>query len=398
MRFVPNAGAPLNRSLKNRKPLIAIAFAGLAEAILLSGCGTPGAPQPPSLKLPERVTDLTAVRAGNNVVLHWTNPKKTTDHLLMQGSIKAAVCRREGSGNCLPAGEISVAPSKDGEFRETLPAPLAGGAPRELDYFIELKSPKGRSAGLSNSAPVLAGQAPGAIGGLSAEVRADGVALGWSPDQSDSQIGEQTSPRTGGVRLHRKLLNPPAATEKKQQSGPMAPATEPVLRDLFVDAPKDGQPTGALDKTAHFGEIYEYTAQRVVEVSTNGVDGKKSLELAGEISAPIRVDVVDTFPPSVPRGLVAVPVPDEKTIDLSWQPDTEEDLAGYIVYRAESDGEWKRISGPQPLEGPAFRDQTVAAGHSYRYAVSAIDLTGHESKRSVEAQEAMPESEPNPNE
>jgi hypothetical protein len=383
MRFVPNAGAALNRSLKNRKPLIAIAFAGLAEAILLSGCGTPGAPQPPSLKLPERVTDLTAVRAGNTVVLHWTNPKKTTDHLLMQGSIKAAVCRREGAGNCLPAGEISVAPGKDGEFRETLPAPLASGAPRELDYFVELKSPKGRSAGLSNSAPVLAGAAPGAVSALAAEIRADGVALRWAEGENS------------GVRLHRKLLNPPAP-DKKQQSGPMTPATEPVLRDLFVDAPKDGQPTGALDRTAHFGEVYEYSAQRVVQVSIDGPDGKKSLELAGEISAPIRVDVVDTFPPAVPRGLVAVPVPDEKTIDLSWQPDTEEDLAGYIVYRAESDGEWKRISGPQPLEGPAFRDQTVAAGHSYRYAVSAIDLTGHESQRSVEAQESIPESEPNP--
>jgi hypothetical protein len=239
---------------------------------------------------------------------------------------------------------------------------------------------------------VLAGAAPGAIAGLSAEVHADGVALGWSPDQS----GEQSSRQTSAVRLHRKLLNPPApaATEKKQQSGPMAPATEPVLRDLFVDAPKDGQTTGALDKTAHFGEVYEYTAQRVVRVSVDGSDGKKSLELAGEISAPVRVDVADTFPPAVPRGLVAVLVPEEKTIDLSWQPDTEEDLAGYIVYRAGPDGEWKRISGPQPLEGPAFRDRSVEAGHSYRYAVSAIDLTSHESKRSAEAQESIPG--PNP--
>jgi fibronectin type 3 domain-containing protein len=83
-------------------------------------------------------------------------------------------------------------------------------------------------------------------------------------------------------------------------------------------------------------------------------------------------------------------VPEEKTIDLSWQPDTEEDLAGYIVYRAESDGDWKRISGAQPLTGPAYRDAAVEAGHSYRYAVSAIDLTGHESKRSAEAQETVP--------
>ncbi len=383
MRFVPNAGVAVSRPPKSRKLLIALVFAGFGSAILLSGCGTPGAPQPPSLKLPERVTDLNAVRAGNSVVLHWTSPRKTTDHLLIKDAIKAAVCRREASGNCAPAGEVSVAPGASGEFQETLPAALASGAPRELNYFVELKSPKGRSAGLSNAAPVLAGAAPGPIAGLSAEVRADGVALRWA--------GEQTS----GVRLHRKLLNPPAP-DKKQQSGPMAPATEPVLRDLFVEVSAESQPTGALDKTARFGETYEYTAQRVIQVSLDTPDGKKSLELAGETSAPIRVAVVDTFPPAVPRGLVAVLVPEEKTIDLSWQPDTEEDLAGYIVYRASSDGAWKRISGPQPLEGPAFRDPSVEAGQRYRYAVSAVDLTGHESKRSAEAQEAIPESQTNP--
>jgi len=388
---VPNADMALDRVPINRKLLTGMAFAGFHVAFLLSGCGIPGAPQSPSLKLPERVTDLTAVRAGNSVVLNWTSPKKTTDHLLIQGSVKAAVCRRagkgDGAGSCVKAGEVSVAPGVIGEFRETLPAALVTGEPRELDYFVELKSPKGRSAGLSNPAVVLAGAAPRAISGLSAEVRADGVALRWSPGESGGQ--------SVGVRLHRKLLNPPVP-EKKQQSGPMAPAAEPVLRDLFVEAPTDGQPTGALDKTAHFGEVYEYTAQGVTRVSIDGPDGKKSMELAGDISAPIRVDVVDTFPPAVPRGLVAVLAPEEKTIDLSWQPDTEEDLAGYIVYRAASDGEWKRISGPKPLEGPAFRDPSVEAGHSYRYAVSAIDLTGHESKRSAEAQEALPESGPTP--
>jgi hypothetical protein len=39
---------------------------------------------------------------------------------------------------------------------------------------------------------------------------------------------------------------------------------------------------------------------------------------------------------------------------------------------------------------PAYRDTTVEPGHRYRYAVSAIDLTGHESKRSAEAEEPVP--------
>jgi len=311
------------------------------------------------------------------VSLSWTMPRKTTDHLLIKAPVKVAVCRKEGTGSCRPAGEVSVEPGANGEFHETLPVDLAAGKPRSLDYFVELKSPKGRSAGLSNFAAILAGAAPPPIAGLSAEVRADGVALQWRGEAATL------------VRLHRKLLTP-HAPEVKPEGGPIKPSPEPELRDLLVEPPAAGEKMGALDATAHFGEVYEYAAQRVVRVVLEGGDGSKTLEMDGKVSAPIRVEVIDTFPPAVPLGLVAVLVPEERTIDLSWQPDTDQDLAGYIVYRSEAEKDWQRVSGPQPLTGSAYRDASIEPGHSYRYSVSAIDLTGHESKRSVWAQESVP--------
>src|SRR5438105_8681665 len=47
---------------------------------LSAGCGTVGAPQPPSLHLPEPVRDLRASRKGDRVTLTWTQPTETTDH------------------------------------------------------------------------------------------------------------------------------------------------------------------------------------------------------------------------------------------------------------------------------------------------------------------------------
>src|SRR5437660_12594656 len=47
---------------------------------LLAGCGTVGAPQPPSRQLPEPVRDLRASRKGDKVTLTWTQPTETTDH------------------------------------------------------------------------------------------------------------------------------------------------------------------------------------------------------------------------------------------------------------------------------------------------------------------------------
>ena len=350
-----------------------IAAAATLALLGLSGCGTPGAPQPPSLKLPEVVADLTAARAGDSVTLNWTMPRKTTDHLPLKGQIPVSICWRAGTGNCQPLGQTSEAPEAKAEFQVSLPTLLATGDPRPISLFVELKSPKGRSAGLSNGAPILAGAAPGAVSGLSAEVRADGVALHWSGGTTEL------------VRLHRKLLTP-AATPATAQTGPLKPQQEPVLRDLLVEGLPTGHAPGALDHTARFGEVYEYTAQSLIRVQEKG----SAMELAGANSAPVRVNVIDTFPPAVPQGLAAVYVPEQKTIDLSWEPDTEEDLAGYIVYRADPGGEWKRISGAQPLVGAAYRDTAAEPGHSYRYAIGAIDQLGHESKRSAEAAESVP--------
>src|SRR5438094_104454 len=53
---------------------------GILSLAFLAGCGTPGAPQPPSLHLPEPVRDLRASRKGDKVTLTWTQPTETTDH------------------------------------------------------------------------------------------------------------------------------------------------------------------------------------------------------------------------------------------------------------------------------------------------------------------------------
>jgi hypothetical protein len=272
-----------------------------------------------------------------------------------------------------------VEPGKPASYTVTLPGPLAAGEPRPISYFVELLNKKDRSAGQSNAATVLAGKAPGAIEGLRAEVRKQGVVLNWTPDNEKAV-----------VRLDRKLRTSPSEkSQPKSEQGPLAPEPEPVNLTLLVEA---GTEQGrAIDKTAHFNESYEYRAQRVVRIDVNG----KTLELAGEVSPPIDVDVKNVFPPAVPAGLAAVASAGGDglgpSIDLNWQPDAEPDLVGYIVYRREDGGAWQRISPATPAIEPAFHDAQVQAGHTYRYAVSAVDKIGHESERSAEAEETVPQ-------
>jgi hypothetical protein len=344
----------------------------LAAVWALAGCGTPGAPQPPSLNLPERVADLTASRAGNQVALTWTMPKRNTDKLLLKGNVTVRVCR----GDCGASSvNIEAAPGANAAYTDTLPAELTAGAPRPLSYFVELRNRNGRSAGPSNAVVVLAGVAPAPVAGLSAEVRKDGMALRWTPIAQDSST----------VRLHRKLLTPPAA---KPHEGLLAPQPEPVEQSLIVEA--GSQAGRGLDKNIRFGQSYEYRAQRVARVTVDG----KTLELAGPLSAPLRVEARDIFPPDTPTALAAVATTVENgsapAIDLSWQPVSDADLSGYIVYRRETEPLWQRISPSEPLIAPAFRDSQVQPGHSYRYAVTGISQSGHESARSAEAEESVP--------
>jgi hypothetical protein len=362
----------------NDSARISALTAAALSIVALTGCGMPGAPLPPSLNLPNRVADLTAIRTGNEVRLAWTVPTKNTDKLLLKAPVAARICRNQaGASGCSAIAMLQLAPGVAAAYTDALPPELAAGLPRPLTYFVELDNRKGRAAGLSNPAPVLAGQAPGAVENLSAKMRRDGIVLRWTASPSDAST----------IRLVRTLVTPP--TQKPEQ-GPLAPPAEPLQRNLLVESSRSGR---ALDAEIRFGRTYEYRAQRLARVTVDG----KTVELAGSLSAPIRIAAINLFPPAVPKELAAVATIGQAgsgpAIDLNWQPNVEADLAGYIVYRreaGETNNSWRRISSAQPVVGPGFHDPDVQPGHTYTYAVSAIDQDGHESARSTSAQETVP--------
>jgi hypothetical protein len=351
-----------------------LAQAAIATCLLAVGCGMPGAPQPPSLNLPQPVHDLRAVRTGDEVSLAWTMPRRNTDQLLLKDSLRVKICRSEGhDATCSSAGQVTLAPSAPGVFTEQIPAALVAGSPRALAYFVQVENLRGKSAGPSNLAHVVAGQAPPPVTAFQAEVRKAGVVLHWTP-----VAGDATS-----VRLERRLLTPHL---EKKKTDPFEAPPEPATQNLLITARvAEGR---ALDRTPRFGESYEYRAQRVARVTVDD----QTLELAGAPSNAINVDVRDVFPPDAPQGLAAVAGAPESgaVVDLNWQPGTEADVAGYVVYRREADGAWQRVSPAKPLPAPAFHDATVRPGHTYRYVVTAVDQGNRESPRSAETEENVP--------
>ena len=335
----------------------------LAALLFAAGCGSPGAPQPPSLNLPEKVLNLAAARSGNIVTLTWIMPRRNTDKLLLKGQIAAHLCRRPLNGPCQSIADLSFDPGAEASFRETLPPELTIGPARLLTYFVEVRNRSGHSVGFSNEAYSAAGVAPLPIRDFSAQPQSTGVLFRWQQGSNSPQIK---------LRLHRTLVEKAA---NPRTTGRDLNSKEPAETELIASIA--GKPH-ALDASALPDHIYSYTAEFLDRLTLDG----NPVDLSGPATAPIRVNTRDVFPPDPPEGLYAIANNAEHSLDLSWTPNTEPDLAGYFVYRSRNDEKWQRISGDKPLPGPAWRDLAPPAG-GVKYAVTAIDFSGNESARSA---------------
>jgi hypothetical protein len=362
--------------------------AGLTAFLSLTiGCASPGNPRPPSLNLPEIVTDLTAQRIGDQVELHWTTPTRTADGIDIKGNITAELCRQTNfasspASSCSPLHPFAATPGASHAI-DPLPAPLTADAPTLLAYRLQIFNTAGRSAGLSSPAFTAAGAAPPPVQQLHATPTRDGAIIEWQPQTTTSL-----------VELDRTLIGPPkdsAPTPAKPKS-PLQ-LTPPNPTEVHLKTPTDQRDAGGTtDSSARKGEAYAYTAQRVHSVTLNG----HHLELRSPISSPVTLTLNDTFPPQSPTGLVAVPAGTGASIDLSWEPGTETDLAGYHVYRQELTASNQPLESSQrltqtPVTGPAFHDATAVAGHHYAYRVTAIDAPGNESAPSAPVLETATE-------
>jgi hypothetical protein len=368
----------------------AFASAGL---LVLAGCALAANPQPPTLWLPEPVRDLSAVRVGNEVHLHWTMPKNTTDKVALKGDQKAHICWTAGAApvpgkspaspmpssglpGCTTVGDAVFPPQMSADFTAKLPADLTTGAPRVVSFFVELQNEPGKTAGPSNPAWIATGTAPAAAMDLSVTTQAGGPVLHW----------QKAAPEADTVlRIHRTLITPPGAAKPSESAGTPPPQEQTLEVDLSTSDP--GQ---AIDRDAALDHVYRYKVERVLRVTLDS----HALEVAGPSSEPFTVDAKDTFPPAVPSGLAIVADEQGHALDLSWNPDTDADLAGYVVYRRDvtaGAADAERISGKDLVVPPSFEDKAVAAGHRYAYSVSAVDRDGNESARCGEVEEGLPQ-------
>ncbi len=93
----------------------------------------------------------------------------------------------------------------------------------------------------------------------------------------------------------------------------------------------------------------------------------------------------DTFAPAAPRSLAVIA--GSGVINLIWDANSERDLAGYIVLRAEAPGDTLQPITQEPVAAATYRDATVKPGVRYVYSVVAVDRAGNRSAESNRQEE-----------
>jgi len=306
-----------------------------------------GNPMPPLANIPMAVRDLGAEQQGDAILAQFTLPTTTTENQPIRKTprldfrIGVGGSPFDASAWAAGATVVSGATYRNGVAHYAIPT--AAWAGKTATLAVRAIGANGKAAAWSNlvTLPVVA--PPEKPRNVRATDTAEGVHLTWEA-------------RGDGFRVFRRAgeeedFTQAAAAEQAQWT----------------------------DQAIEFGKAYTYRVQTMVKLA----GGREALS---DFSDTASATPQDVFPPAAPTGLGASTAPN--SIELTWNANTEATLGSYSVYRAAGPGAFEKIAEGVTL--PAYSDRKAAHGQSYRYAVTAVSRTSHESPRSETVETTLP--------
>jgi hypothetical protein len=320
--------------------LLTVRAGALAAVIcLLTGCGYIGSTLPPLANIPADPTDLAALQRGSTIYAHFKVPDLTTEQRPIKGDITLDL-RAGPAPNPWNLAQWSeqahqFAPQtvQDGVAQYQFPSLAWSG--KEITIAARVTAENGKSSNWSSLVTLPVAPPLPTPGDLIAEGAPKGVQLTWRG--------------TGRFRILRRAEGSPDYAE--------------------IGA---SETASFLDTTAEFGKQYSYEVQAFEDLGNHR-------EAQSDPTPARTVAYKDVFPPAAPAGLRATP--SASAIELSWDANSESDLAGYRVYRSVIGGAFEKIADVSEI--PTYSDKAVQAGKTYRYQITAVDKSGNESSRST---------------
>lgn len=165
-----------------------------------------------------------------------------------------------------------------------------------------------------------------------------------------------------------------------------------VYRSLAADGVFTALNGGAVVSTNEFldtdtveGTTFFY---KVSAVDTSNNESAMSAVVSGTRTPP-----PDTVAPNAPTGAGATGT--KAGMQITWDANSETDLAGYRVFRSTSlNGTYSLLNTGALVTGTAFTDGSAAVMTSYYYRIVAVDKSGNASVASASASAQRPYADP----
>jgi hypothetical protein len=176
----------------------------------------------------------------------------------------------------------------------------------------------------------------------------------------------------------------PASASAPDNAGadkPVAPPNEPSA----PNAPVRPLNAALLTTPAFSDPRVEFGTERCYIVRRVEMAGPVAIESAPSPHA--CVTPIDTFPPAAPKTVNLVAT--ASAVSLIWEPNTEGDLAGYLVLRGEAPDDKLAPLTPAPIGDAAYVDTSIRRNRTYVYEVIAVDKAGNKSEPSSRVEESI---------
>jgi hypothetical protein len=363
-------------------------LASLSTVLAFSlACGKKGDPTPPLPRGARAVSDLAVEQEGAEAVLTFSYPDRlltgapltdlaaievyrvvdatsaltaprggasglATDEAPAAGARRAAIAARQAEDAFYREAKpvASLEASSLGQYsrgasvvyRDPLMTLLEKAAVPALAYAVVSVRRNGERSPLSNLATLSPDVPPDApvIGDVLAEEGR--ICVAWAAP-GKNLLGQPAD--VGGYFVYRRSLS------QEEYDRPLNPSATPA--------------TSYVDAAVGYGASYFYTV-RAIPLGKPRIEGLPAEEVG--------VVYRDIYPPGAPARLDALS--EATLVRLIWDPSPAPDVAGYIVFRAEGDGEPIPLND-KPISDTFFTDANVPAGKRYRYTVKAIDGAGN---------------------
>jgi hypothetical protein len=353
----------------------AAALAAAVAVVALGACGRRGNPVPPEVRIPQAVTDLTAVEREGGIEVAWTVPGRRIDNsrILEPGIARLYRIDDAGTGDPRPAmlrDDRVAGYTEIATFRLQDPSSsyLRG---RHITYVDRRALVYGRRY----TYVATTADAQGRTGPPSARVSITYIA---PPEPPRALRGE------AGDRAARLSWQPPA----KLVDG--AAITDPLAYEVLraADPVAEASPIGRTAPGATSFEDRGLDNDRTYYYAVRAVRVAGAASAAGEASERLAVTPAKTTSPAPVTDLVALP--SRGDVRLSWRPSPEPDVATYVIYRAVGAAPPTRVGAVRP-PATTFVDRNVPSG-TYRYTVTAQDASAraNESRPSTEVTVTVP--------